>query len=72
MEWDSNPRAAHTSASFQVKRLFFFLADKLNHPWLGKLDRSRISLGSGKRKIVENGVLDKTYLITIPKELAND
>jgi len=58
--------------SVKVKRLFLFLADKLNHPWLERLDRSRISLGSGKRKIVENGVLDKTYLITVPGELISD
>lgn len=58
--------------SVKVKRLFFFLTDKLNHPWLGALDRRKISLGSGKRKIVEDGVLDKKYLITVPRELAND
>ncbi len=60
------------TTSIKVKRLFLFLADKLNHPWLDQLDRSRISLGSGKRKIVEKGVLDKTYLITVPGDLAND
>ncbi|MBS0271181.1 MAG: type IV toxin-antitoxin system AbiEi family antitoxin [Proteobacteria bacterium] len=56
-------------SSVKVKRLFFFLADKLNHPWLDSLDKSKISLGSGKRKIVEQGVLDKKYLITVPREL---
>ena len=57
--------------SIKVKRLFFFLADKLKHPWLDQLDKSRLPLGSGKRKIVEGGVLDKKYLITVPRELIN-
>lgn len=55
--------------SIKVKRLFFFLADKLNHPWLSQLDKSKIPLGTGKRKIVESGVLDPKYLITVPKDL---
>lgn len=57
--------------SIKVKRLFLFLADKLNHPWLDRLDRTKILLGSGKRKIVDGGVLDKKYLITIPQELTD-
>lgn len=60
------------TSSIKVKRLFFFLSDKLKHPWLKPLDKSRISLGSGKRKIVEGGALDKKYLITVPRELADD
>lgn len=60
------------TASIKVKRLFFFLADKLNHPWLNQLDQTKVFLGSGKRKITEGGVLDKKYLITVPKELSHD
>jgi hypothetical protein len=65
-------RLLEKTTSVKVKRLFFFLADKVNHPWLNQLDKTKISLGSGKRKIVEGGVLDKEYLITVPKGLSHD
>lgn len=56
--------------SIKVKRLFFFLADYLNHPWFKKLSVSRINLGSGKREIIKNGKLDKKYKITVPRDFA--
>lgn len=58
--------------SIRVKRLFFFLADKINHPWLARLDRSRINLGSGKRQIIKDGIFDKNYMITVPKDFIDD
>ena len=54
--------------SIKVKQLFMYMAEKHNHPWLKQLDVSKIELGRGKRVIVENGTLDKKYLITIPVE----
>jgi len=54
--------------SIKVKRLFMFMADKHNHPWMNQLDLSKIDLGSGKRVIIENGTLDKKYNITVPEE----
>lgn len=56
--------------SVKVKRLFLFMAEKHGHAWLNELNRERINLGSGKRVIVEEGMLDKKYNITVPKEYA--
>lgn len=52
--------------SIKVKRLFFFFADRHNHAWMKRLDKSRVDLGRGKRKLVEGGKLDPTYNITVP------
>lgn len=55
--------------SVKVKRLFFFFADRHNHPWRKHLDKEAVSLGTGKRMLVQGGRLDPTYLITVPEEL---
>jgi hypothetical protein len=55
--------------SIKVKRLFLYMAEKAGHDWLKMLNLSEISLGTGKRAIVKNGVYNKKYQITIPKEL---
>ena len=55
--------------NLKVKRLFLYMAQKAGHEWFGKLDRSRIDLGIGKRQLVEKGVYLPEYMITIPKEL---
>jgi hypothetical protein len=55
--------------NIKVRRLFFWLADRHQHPWLEKLDRERIDLGAGKRLLVKEGRLDKKYNITVPKYL---
>ncbi len=54
--------------SVKVKRLFLHFAEKINHPWFKKLNLKNIELGSGKRVVFENGVLDKKYNITVPKD----
>jgi hypothetical protein len=54
--------------SLKVKRLFLHLAEKISHPWFKKLNLEKIDLGSGKRVIFKNGVLDKKYNITVPKD----
>ena len=56
--------------SVKVKRLFLFIAEKHDHTWMKELNPERINLGSGKRSIVVDGVLDKKYNITVPKEYA--
>ena len=56
-----------TCRSIKVKRLFLFLADHCNHPWLAKIDRARITLGHGKRQIVKDGQWESKYSITVPK-----
>lgn len=55
--------------SIKVKRLFLYLAEKAGHSWFRYLKTNRIDLGSGKRRIVENGVYVDEYQITVPKEL---
>lgn len=55
--------------SVKVKRLFFWFAERHNHAWLQKLDRSKIDLGKGKRMLVRGGKLDPTYNITVPEKL---
>jgi hypothetical protein len=53
----------------KVRRLFFFLADRHNWPWVKKLNRAAISLGIGNRVIEKGGRLDKQYMITVPRDL---
>lgn len=55
--------------SVKVKRLFFFFADRHNHAWRKQVDPAAFDLGSGKRHLVEGGVLDPAYQITVPGEL---
>jgi hypothetical protein len=54
--------------SVKVKRLFLMFAERHNHAWLQKLDRSGIDLGKGKRMLVRGGKLDTKYNITVPKD----
>ena len=53
----------------KVKRLFLWFAERHNHAWLQKLDRSGIDLGKGKRMLVRGGKLDNKYNITVPENL---
>lgn len=53
----------------KVKRLFFWFAERHNHTWLQKIDRSTIDLGKGKRMLVRGGKLDPKYDITVPENL---
>ena len=55
-------------SSVKVKRLFLYLAEKFEHPWLDFVDVSKINLGSGKRSLVKNGVYVDKYQITVPRE----
>jgi len=54
------------SSSVKVKRLFLFLAHYYQHPWLKRIDESKVELGSGNRQIVKGGYVDKRYQITVP------
>lgn len=55
--------------NFKIKRLFLYMAEKAGHAWFGKLDRSKIKLGVGKRQLTDKGIYVPEYMITIPKEL---
>lgn len=54
--------------SIKIKRLFMYLSRESNHPWYKDLDKSKISLGSGKRVIEKLGKLDPEFLITVESE----
>ena len=58
--------------SVKVKRLFLFISEKNEHSWLNELNIGKVNLGSGKRVIVEDGILDTKYKITYPKYFKND
>lgn len=53
--------------SIKVKRIFLFMARCCNHAWINELKIDKIDLGSGKRVIDKLGILDKEYLITVPR-----
>jgi hypothetical protein len=55
--------------SVKVKRLFFFFADRHHHAWLKPLKSEKFDLGKGKRMLVTEGKLDRTYQITVPEDL---
>tara|TARA_R110002124_G_scaffold278874_1_gene451104 strand:+ start:11902 stop:12684 length:783 start_codon:yes stop_codon:yes gene_type:complete len=55
-------------SSIKVKRLFLYMAEKLEHPWLSFVDLSNVDLGSGKRSLVKKGVYIDKYQITVPRE----
>jgi hypothetical protein len=59
------------NSSIKVKRLFLYMAEKANHEWLGAIDVSKISLGSGKRAIVKNGVYIPKYQMVVSEDLKN-
>lgn len=64
-------RLLEECTSVKVKRLFLYFAEKAGHRWFGKLDLSKISLGSGTRALVKGGVKNAKYNIMIPIELSN-
>jgi len=51
--------------SVKVKRLFMFLAERHNHPWVKRLHLSKVDFGRGKRMIVKGGRFDAKYRITV-------
>ena len=53
--------------SIKAKRLFLYLAEKENHAWFRKLDIEKIDIGTGNRVVVNGGVVDKKYKITVPR-----
>lgn len=51
--------------SVKTKRLFMHVAERLNHPWLKRLDLSKIDFGSGRRTIHPGGRLDNKYNLVV-------
>ncbi len=52
-------------SSVKVKRLFFYLSQKVNHSWLKYIDKDKINLGSGVREIEKGGTFIKEFEIVI-------
>jgi len=57
------------SSSVKAKRIFLFLGDKLNLPWMKQLNFSCINLGEGPRQLTVKGIYNSKYNITYPKDL---
>lgn len=53
----------------KVKRLFLWLAERQAHAWFGRLTPEAYHLGSGKRVVATEGRLDKTWQITVPRNM---
>lgn len=53
--------------NIKVRRLFLWLAERHNYPWLQKLELGKINLGSGNRMLLKGGKLNKKYKITVPE-----
>lgn len=53
--------------SIKVKRLFMYLAEECNLPWVSKIDLSGVDLGSGKRVVIKGGIFDQKYKITVER-----
>lgn len=52
--------------SVKTKRLFLWAADTAGHAWFGRLDATKVDLGTGKRSLYKGGVMDNRYQITVP------
>lgn len=59
-------------SSVKVKRMFLYMAEKVNHQWFQFIKTKGIDLGKGKRMITERGntVYIPKYLLSVPKDLA--
>ena len=58
--------------SVKVKRLFLYMAEKLNHSWFRYINLTNINLGKGKRSLVQGGIYIPKYKITVPPTLAKN
>ena len=52
-------------SSIKVKRLFLYMAEKVNYNWFNRLDLTKIDLGKGVREITKGGKHNKKYNIII-------
>jgi hypothetical protein len=57
-------------SSIRVKRLFLYMADKAKHQWFSFIDKTKIYLGNGARRISKGGKYFSQFGISVPKELA--
>jgi hypothetical protein len=55
--------------SVKAKRVFLFLSEKLNLPWMKYINAATIDLGEGPRQLIPQGHYDSHYKLTYPKDL---
>lgn len=55
--------------NIKVKRVFLWLAERHNYPWLSKLNLETVDLGSGNRMLEKGGKLNSKYKISVPADL---
>jgi hypothetical protein len=60
------------SSSIKAKRLLLFFGKFLQLNWFEKIDISKIDLGKGYRKFVEDGIYDNEFMINYPKSFKED
>ncbi len=53
--------------SVKAKRLFLVLASTVGHKWYNDLNLESVNLGTGKRSIVNGGLLHPEFGITVPE-----
>jgi len=53
--------------SVKAKRLLLWSGKRCRHGWMGRLDVTKVDLGTGKRQVYKGGVVDPEYLITVPR-----
>jgi len=52
----------------KVKRLFFVVTDRHDHPWRKRIDPQAFDLGSGDRALVRGGKIRSRYRIMVPED----
>ena len=57
------------TSSQRIKRMFLYMAEKAGHYWFDMLDMDKFGLTSSKLKLVDSGIYNSKYRITVPKEL---
>mgnify|MGYP000758545867 CR=1 FL=1 len=69
LDSDNVQTALENTSSQRVKRMFLYMAEKAGHYWFDMLDTDKFELTTSKLKLVNNGVYNSKYRITVPKEL---
>lgn len=57
--------------SFRVKRMFLYMAEKVNYPWVAELEMNKIDLGKSSLQLCSGGSYVSKYKMIIPKELVD-
>lgn len=55
--------------SVKIKRIFMYLAERLNYPWFKSLKAEELNMGNGVRMLESEGTYVKKYQLYVPKEL---